>query len=327
MNNRRKLFMALGAGALAAPFASFAQQPGKVWRIGFLSSESPSSYRTRVEPLRAGLRERGYEEGRNLAIEFRWAEGKTELLPALAADLVRLKVDVIVTHGVLPVRAAQTATATIPIVFASTGDAVALGFAANLARPGGNLTGSVFFNLELNAKRVELIKEVLPGIAQLAVLVNPDSPNRRLLIQAMDDAVRSVKVNLQMHPVRKPGEFEGAFAAMAKQRAGAVVVNDDPMFISHATALAALAAKRRMPAIGFTELAEAGGLMSYGVNFPAMWRRAGIFVDKILKGARPGDIPIEQATTFELVINLKTAKALGIKIPQSILVRADKVIE
>ena len=327
MKNRRKLIFALGAGALVSPLSSFAQPQTKVWRIGYLSSETASSQRPRVEALRAGLRELGYEEGKNLVIDFRWAEGNHNRLPELAAELVRLKVDLLVTHAVLPLRAAKNATTTIPIVFPASGDVIALGFVTNLARPGGNMTGAIFFNRELAAKRVELLKDALPRLTQVAVLVNADSPTTPLVLQAMEATARASKVSLHKFPVRGPHEFEAAFASMLKKRVGAVAITDDPMFFSNAEVIAELAAKHRLPSVGPSSLAVAGGLMSYGVDFPAMWRRAATFVDKILKGTKPGDIPIEQATRFEMFVNMKTAKALGIKIPNLILVRADRMIE
>ena len=327
MNNRRKLLVALGAGALVSPLSSLAQPQTKVWRIGLLHSESLSRTQDRVDAFRAGLRELGYEEGKNLVIEFRWADGKYDRLPELAAELVRLKVDVILTHGTIPLRAAMNVTKTISIVTASSGDVVALGFVTNLARPGGNMTGAIFFATELAAKRVELLKDVLPRLTQVAVLVNPDNPNGSLLLQSMETTARSLKLTLHKFPVRGPHEFEAAFAAMVKKRVGAVAIPDDPMFINNPTVLAELAAKRSLPSVGPSDVAVAGGLMSYGVNFPGMFHRAATFVDKIFKGTKPGDIPIEQATRFEMIVNMKTAKALGIKIPNSILVRADRVIE
>ena len=327
MVSRRRLLIALGASSLSAPRPSFAQQQGKVWRIGFLSSESPSSYRTRVEALRAGLRDLGYEEGKNLVIEFRWAEGKNDLLPELAAELVRLKVDVLVTHGTIPLRAAKNATATIAIVFATSGDVIAMGFVTSLARPGGNMTGSIFFASELNAKRIEILKEVFPRITQVGVLSNQGNPANSAMLQTMQTTARSLKVTLHEFPVRGPREFDSALSAMVKQRVGAVVFNEDPMFLANGKLIADLAAKRRLPSIAGSEFVEAGGLMSYGVNLLGLYRRAAFFVDKILKGTKPGDIPIEQATRFELIVNLKTAKALGVNIPQTLLQRADKVIE
>ena len=326
MNNRRKLLTALGAGVLTVPFGSFAQQQGKVWRIGFLGSESASGFRTRVDAVRAGLRDFGYEEGKNIVIEFRWAEGKNDRLPELAAKLVRLNVDVLVTAA-RGVRAAKQATTTIPIVQASGSDPVALGLVASLARPGGNITGSTFFITELAAKRIEVIKDAFPHVTQVAVLVGPGSRTTGTMLQAMETTARSVKVTLHQFAVRGPHEFDSALAAMVKKRVGAVAVLDQPMFITNAKAIADLAAKQRLPLIGSGEVAEAGGVIGYGANLLDLYRRVGYFVDKILKGAKPGDLPIEQPTRFELVVNMKTAKALGIKIPNSILVRADRLIE
>jgi putative ABC transport system substrate-binding protein len=328
MNNRRKLIVAIGAGALTAPLASFAQrQAAKVPRIGFLGALSASDFESRVDALRAGLRDLGYVEGQNLIIEFRWAEGKYDRLPELAAELVRLKVDILVTHATVGTRAAKQATTTIPIVMAASGDPVAAGVVASLARPGGNITGSAFFNLELGAKRLELLKEAVPRIKRVAVLLHLDSATNGLQLDAMEPAAKSLKVELQQFKVRGPNEFESAFTAMAKRRVDAVVINEEPMLIANAKGIADLAAKQRLPSIGFKEIAETGGLMAYGVNILEMYRRAAVFIDKILKGTNPSELPIEQATRFELVINRKTAKAVGIKIPNSILFRADTVIE
>ena len=327
-STRRKLLIALGASVLATPLASLAQQQvAKVPRIGFLGSTSASGYATQIEALRAGLRELGYIEGKNIVIEYRWAEGKYERLPELAAELVRLKVDILVTHASAGSIAAKQATTTIPIVMAAVGDPVAAGFAASLARPGGNMTGSAFFNLELAAKRLELLKKAFPRTKRVAVLLNLDSPVNALILEAMEPAAESLKMELQQFKVRGPNEFESAFTAMAKRRVDAVVINEDPVLIGNAKGIADLAAKQQFPSIGFKEIAEAGGLMAYGVNIPEMWHRAATFVDKILKGAKPGDLPVERSTKFELVVNMKTAKALGIKIPNSVLVRASMVIE
>ncbi len=292
-----------------------------------MGAESASGYTSRVDALRAGLRDLGYVEGKNIVIEFRWADGKNDRLPELAAELVRLKVDVLVTHAVPATRAAKQATTTIPIVTAAVADPVALGLVASLARPGGNITGSTFFFAEIIAKRLELLKEAMPRITQVAVLLNPDNPSMGPNFRAMELKAKSLKVVLQRFEARGPNEFENAFSAMAKKRVDAVAVVEDPMFIANAKGLADLAAKQRFSSIGFNEFAEAGGLIGYGANYLEMWRRAAYFVDKILKGAKPGDLPIEQPTRFELVVNMKTAKALGVKISQSILVRADKVIE
>jgi len=328
MNNRRKLLIALGAGALAAPLTSFAQQKGKVWRIGFLSPASASGFARQVEALRAGLRDLGYVEGKNIVIEFRWAEGKFERLPGLAAELVRLKVDVIVTHGNPGVIAAKNATSTLPIVMATSADPVALGFVASLARPGGNVTGLTGINPEVIAKRLELLKDAFPRTRQVAVLFNPDNPGyTRLVFPAMDATAKSLKLELHQFPVREPGEFNSAFAAMAKRRVDAVVTTDDSVLVANFGPITKLAAKLRLPSIGSTELAEVGGLMAYGANRLEQFRRTAYFVDRIFKGAKPADLPVEQATRFETVLNQKTAKALGLQFPQAVLARADRVIE
>jgi putative ABC transport system substrate-binding protein len=322
------MVIAWALGVFAPPLPAFAQQKGKVWRIGFLGTVSASGFAHRVDALRAGLRDLGYVEGKNLAIEYRWAEGKYERLPELAAELVRLKVDVIVTHGDPGILAAKTATTTIPIVFAIAGDPVASGFVASLARPGGNVTGMVGFNPEVSAKRLELLKDAFPRARQVAVLLNPDNPgNVRSYFPAMEATAKSLKLALQPFWVRGPGDIDSAFAAMAKRRVDAVASGDDPVLIVTARATANLAAKMRLPSIGGTEFAEAGGLMAYGANRLELFRRAAYFVDRIFKGAKPADLPVEQATRFELVLNQKTAKALGIQFPERVLARANRVIE
>jgi putative ABC transport system substrate-binding protein len=328
VNNRRKLLVALGAGGLAAPLISFAQQKGKVWRIGFLGAASASGISRRMDAFRAGLRDLGYVEGKNLVIEYRWAEEKYDRLPELAAELVRLKVEVIVTPGNPGIIAAKNATTTIPIVMAVSGDPVATGFVASLARPGGNITGMAGFGPEGSAKRLELLKDAFPRTRQVAVLLNPDNPgNIRLAFPAMEATAKSLKLELQPFGVRGPVEIDSAFAAMAKRRVDAVVSTDDGLFIANAGAIANLAAKLRLPSVGTSEFAEAGGLMAYGANRVEMFRRAAYFVDRIFKGAKPADLPVEQATRFETVLNQKTAKALGLQFPQAVLARADRVIE
>jgi len=325
--NRRKLLVALGAGALAAPLTSFAQQKGKVWRIGFLGLASASGSARRVDALRAGLRDLGYVEGKNLVIEYRWAEGNYERLPELAAELVRLEVDVIVTYGPGN-RAAKSATSTIPIVMAQSADPVALGLVASLARPGGNITGMASFGPEGAAKRLELLMDAFPRTRHIAVLLNPDNRgNIKLAFPAMEAAARSLKLELRQFGVRGPGDLDSAFAAMAKRPVDAVVTTDDAMLLANAGAIAKLAAKMRLPSVGFIEFAEAGGLMAYEANRRELFRRAAYFVDRILKGAKPADLPVEQATRFETVLNQKTAKALGLQFPQAVLARADRVIE
>jgi putative ABC transport system substrate-binding protein len=325
MNKRRKLLFVLGASALAAPLASFAQQQGKIWRVGVLGAGSPSGWMAMVDALRAGLRDLGYVEGKNIIIEYRWAEGKYERLPDLATELVGLKVDVIVSHATSGIGAAKKATATIPIVIASLGDPVASGFVTNLSRPGGNITGLSFFSREIAVKRIELLKEVMPRITRVALLTDRNMPPD--FQTPMEIAAKSLKLALEFINVESFDELEGSIVAMAKSSIGGVVVYESPMLISNAKAVGAIATKHRIASIGFKDVAEGGGLIAYGADIPKMWHRSATFVDKILKGAKSGDLPIEQATTFELVINIKTAKALGIKIPNSILVRADKVIE
>jgi putative ABC transport system substrate-binding protein len=325
---RRRITLAFGAAALA-PLASFAQQrPGKrIYQIGFLHSESAALIASRVEAFRKGLAELGYVEGRNIVIDFRWAEGRDERLSELAADLVRLKVDVMVATATAPVLAAKHATATIPIVFTTVGDAAATGIVASLAHPGGNATGSTFFSPELMAKRLELAKEAMPRITRVAVLVNPDSPLAVPILKAMEVTAKSEGVNVHRFDASNIGELNDAFAAMAQQRIDAVIVHDHPRLIVNRKTIADLATRQRLPAMGYGEFAEAGGLIGYGVNFDQLFYRAAYFVDKIVKGTDPRDLPVEQTTKFEFIINMKTAKALDIKIPNSILVRADRVIE
>ena len=331
MMKRRKLLIALGAGAFASPLGSFAQQQGKIPRVGFLAARSRSTLSAPdvyYDAFIQGMRDLGYIEGKNLVIEWRFTDGKYERLPELAAELVRLKVDLLVTHGTPGTLAAKRATTMIPIVMAVVGDAVASGLVPSLARPGGNVTGATFFNPELAAKRLEVLKDAFPRTKRVATLLNPDNPgNVGPTIKAMEITARSLKLELQRFEARGPGEFESVFAAMAKNRVDAVAINEDPMIIANVKAIADIAAKQRLRSIGFKEFAEAGGLLGYGVTLHEMFRRAGYFVDKILKGAKPGDIPIEQASRFELVINRKTAIAIGVTFPQSLLERVDKVIE
>jgi putative ABC transport system substrate-binding protein len=325
--NRRRFVAAIGA-ALATPLESFAQQPAKIARIGFLIPAYASSYASRVEALRAGLRDRGYVEGKDFVIEFRVADGKYDRLPDLAAELVRLEVDVIVTGGTPGTRAAKRATAGIPIVMAVSGDAVATGLIASLARPGGNVTGTTYFDPELHAKRLELLKEAVPHISRVGALINPDNPQATgTTLQALRRAADSLKVELVLFEARSPSDFERAFSAMAKRRVDAVEIVDDPMFLGNLRALAEIAANTRLPSTGAKEFAEAGGLIGYGVDFAGTFRRAAYFVDRILKGTKPNELPVEQATTFELVVSRKAASALGVKIPQQLLLRADKLIE
>jgi putative tryptophan/tyrosine transport system substrate-binding protein len=327
MINRRHVLM-LCFGALAAPLASLALEPqGKIPRIGFLISETGQA--SRIEALRAGLRDRGYVEGKNIAIELRSAEGNYDRLPDLAAELTRLRVDVLVAFGIKALAAASGATTTIPIVIpATSSDPVAMGLISSIARPGGNVTGSTTFGPEIMAKRLELLKEVMPGMMRVAVLVNPANPSFGPTFQQMDTAAKSLKLSLEPFQVRAPGEFVGVFAAIAKGRVDAMVVQDDTLFgEGNAKTIAGLAARQRLLAVGSKGFAEAGGTIGLGGTDVELYRRGAYFVDRILKGSAPGDLPIEQATKFDLVVNLKTARALGLTIPRTILLRADRVIE
>jgi len=327
---KRREFISLLGGAAATtawPIAALAQQPTKVARIGFVGATAADGLPERVVAFRAGLRALGYQEGRDIVIEFRWADGRYERLPALFDELARRDVDVIVTHGTPGVLAAKQATATIPIVMATSGDAEGSGLVASLARPGGNVTGLTFFNPELAAKRFELLKEILPSLTEVGLLLNPANPINEPIVPII--RLTAQALGLEVHPfgVRGPAEFEHAFAAMAARRVGAVVVIDDATLIDNAPAVARLALQHRLPSSGWPDYALAGGLVAYGVNFPDLFRRAATFVDKILKGAKPADLPVERATKFETVVNLKIAKALGLDVPTAILLRADQVIE
>jgi ABC-type uncharacterized transport system substrate-binding protein len=328
VTTRRRFLVVLAGGLLAAPRVADAQPTGKVYRVGYLTAGSLTANPRVLEALRQRLHELGWIEGQNIVIEYRSAEGRLDRLPDLAAELVRLGVDVIVAAPTPAARAAKNATGRIPIVGVSLTDPVGLGLIASLARPGGNVTGvSYSVGVDIFGKDLELLKEVVPKVQRIAVLSNPDSPAQPLTIRNIKGAARSLGLQLQLLEARGPEDFDGAFAAMARDRAGALFVVTDPVFIPHRVRLVGLAARYRLPSI-FTQRADvdAGGLMSYGPNFPDMYRRAATYVDKILKGAKPADLPVEQPTTFELVINLRTAKALGLTIPPTLLARADDVI-
>ena len=316
-------------GILTAPLESDAQQAGKVYRIGFIHTAAPEEVAHLAKALGEGLRELGYVEGRNIVFERRSANGKQERLPALAAELVRLKVDVIVTGANPVIAAVKQATATIPVVMAVSRDPVGAGFIASLARPGGNITGLANDPTpEILSKNLELLKEAAPGVSRVAFLWNPVPPGAGTYKNVVESAARKLGVAFQSVEVRGRNEFEGAFAAMVRERADGVVVAGDPVIFGPRSQVVILAARNRLPAVyAQREFAEAGGLMSYGPNVADQFRRAATYVDKILKGAKPGNLPVEQATKFEFVINLKTAKTLGLPIPQSVLIRADQVIE
>jgi ABC-type uncharacterized transport system substrate-binding protein len=325
---RRREVIAGLAGVVASwPRVACAQQAGKVARIGFLGATFASSWANRMEAFRSGLRDLGYVEGKNILIESRWAEEQYDQLPALAAELVRLKVDVLLTYGTPGTLAAKRATTDIPIIFLYSGEAVAAGLVASLPRPGGNITGSTYFLPQLLAKRLELLREVMPHITRVAILVNPDNPLFKSTLPVLEISANSLKIELQQFDAHSPSEFEVAFLAMANRRIDAILFQEDAIFLENLRAIAYLAAKQALPFAGPSEFAEAGALIGYGVDFLEMCRRTAVFVDKILKGAKPGDLPIEQPTKFELVVNLRTAKALGLDVPPSLLARADEVIE
>jgi putative ABC transport system substrate-binding protein len=325
---RRRNFITILAGAAAYPLLAGAQQKAMPV-IGFLGVASPGPYAPFVAAFHRGLSETGYVEGRNFAIEFRWAEGHYDRLPALATDLVSRKVDVVVTSGgVASALAAKTASSTIPIVSVIGGEPVAAGLIASLARPGGNLTGVSFLTVELMPKRLELLCELIPQARVIALLVNPNSPNAELLIRAMQEAARAKGVKLALLKAGTEGEIDAAFASLVQLQAGALVVDPDSLFNAQREQLVALASRHAVPAIyEGRSFAAAGGLISYGTSLTAVYRQVGIYAGRILKGEKPAELPVQQPTTFELVVNLNTAKALGLTVPPSILARADEVIE
>ncbi len=326
--DRRTFITVVSASILAAPLAPEAQQPEKLSRIGFLGPAAERVYMEALLSLRAGLRELGYVEGKNIAFQYRFAEDKYDRLPGLAAELVRDKVDVIVVHSTPGTLAAKQATRMIPIVMVNVADPVGTGLVTSLARPGGHTTGVSNIDVGLAAKRLELLKEVLPKLSLVGVLRNPNNPSGEPQFKETQAAARSLGIEIQLFDVRDTKELEGTFSEMAKARADAFTVMGNPLFLSHQKQIANLATTKRLPSVfARNENVEAGGLMSYGPTFADQFRQAATYVDKILKGAKPGDLPVEEPTRMYLVINLKTAKALGLTIPQSVLGRADQVIE
>ena len=323
---KRREFITLIGGAAAWPLAARAQQT-KVPTIGVLGSATASSQGEWVAAFAHRLHELGWSEGRTVATEVRWAEGRSERATELAAEFVRLKVDVIVTWGNAQVLTAKRATALIPIVFATAGDPLGTGLVANLARPGGNVTGLSNQQIDIAAKRLELLREVVPNLRRLSVMTRVGNPGAALEIAEIQAAARTLGLEVAISEIRRAEDIAPALEAL-KERADALYVNADSLFLTHQTRINILALAARLPTMhGFRELVETGGLMSYAPNFPEMFRRAADFVDKILRGAKPGDIPVEQPTKFDLVINLTTAKALGLTVPESFLLRADKLIE
>ena len=318
----KRASIAVALGILFAPLVGQTQQAGRIPRIGLLD------YAAFWEPLRQGLRDLGYVEGQNIAFVYRPSEGRSERLPDLAADLVRLKVDVIVSYGTPATRTAKHATTTIPIVMVGIGDPLRTGLVASLARPGGNITGNVILGPEIITKRLQLLKEAVPKASRVALLYNPENPSNALNVQELQVGAPALGVTLQWVKVSSPDQFESALSAMTRGRPDALIVTADPMHQLYVGRVVDFAAKNRLPVMyQVKENVIAGGLMSYGASLPDLFRRAATYVDKILKGAKPAALPVEQPTTFELAINLKTAKALGLTIPQSILARADQIVQ
>jgi ABC-type uncharacterized transport system substrate-binding protein len=323
--DRRRFLLTSVAGAFAAPPDAGARQTAKVPRVGVLFGSPASSW---IEALRQGLRDVGLVEGRTVLTEWRSAEGRYERLPGLAAELVRLSVDVLIAHPTVAVQAARRATTTIPIVMPASADPVGAGLVESLARPGGNVTGSTFISSEITGKRLELLKEMLPHATSVALVANPDNPATALQLTQARAAGSVLRVRLRLIEVRAETQLDAAFAVLLRDRADALSVIDDPMLGSKRADIVKRVARARLPAIyGWRDWVDAGGLMSLGANVDEMFRQAGGYVDKILRGAKPADLPIEQPTKFEFVINLKTAKALGLALPPSLLARADQVIE
>jgi putative ABC transport system substrate-binding protein len=321
------LIATLALGILGMPLVAGAQQTGKVYRVGFLW-DSPAVWPHALESFRRGLRDLGWVEGQNIVVEYRWAEGRFDSLPGLAEELVRLKVDVIVAPTSIYAGAAKRATSTIPIVFASHADPIGSGHVASLARPGGNITGLSLMMTETNVKGLELLKEAVPGLSRVAAVWDPATPSHGPGLRAVEAAGSALGLRVQPVAVRSATEFDSAFSSISRERAGGVLVLSTPLFIAGARRLADLAMKHKLPTMfGPRAHAEAGGLLSFGPDRADLFRRAATYVDKILKGTKPADLPVEQPMRFELVINLKTAKALGLTIPPTVLIRAEQVIQ
>jgi len=326
--DRRRVLAIIAGGLLAAPLAAEAQQAGKVYRIGMLETRSTILNMANIDAFRQGLLELGYKEGQNLEIVYRSSDGRDQRFPGLASELVRLQVDLILTRGTPAALAAKSATRTIPVVMAASGDPVGSGLVASLGRPGGNVTGLSLYNVEIYAKRVELLRELVPRLTRIAGLFNMSNPVLPLQWKEVERAARHLGIQPQLLDVRRSEDLSRAFDAAAKQHAQALIVGLDGVTQGNLRPIAELAAKQRLPSIyGSKEYVDVGGLITYGVSDPSMYHGAATFVDKIFKGAKPADLPIEQPTKFELIINLKTAKVLGLTIPQSLLQQADQVIE
>ena len=326
MMNRREALIAL-LSAAAVVRTSFARQDPKVYRVGFLGTAFASGYVRELDWIREGLRKVGLVEGKNITIEYRWAEGKPERSREIAKEFVSLKLDAILVHGLPGALAAARETSTIPIVMADGGDPVAAGLAQSLARPGRNVTGSFSFIAEEVGKRLQLLKEVQPRMARVAFLASSVDLALDVKRNALRAAAKSTNVEVQEFLIRDPADLPGTFNAMTRAGADGALINNEPLLNSQAGTIAALAAALRLPSVGYATFADSGGLLAYGANRPALYGRAAYFLDRIFKGAPPGDIPFERAARFDVIVNLKTAKALGIPIPKSILALADRVIE
>ena len=324
---RREFIKAAGVSILGFPLAAQAQQPAKLPVIGFLGANTPAAQRRSTEALIQRLRELGWNEGRNIAIEYRWAEGSSERSPKLIAEFVELPVDVIVTHAPLNVIAAKRATSTIPIVFAAVGDPVGIGVVASLSRPGGNVTGLSLQSADLAGKRLEILREIIPGLRRVVVLTNADSPNAALEIREVQSAAQTLGFDVVFEKIRRAEDIAPALA-VPKAGTDALYVQTDPIFNTHRSRIMALALDARVPTIsGTREYVEAGSLISYGANLTDLFRRAGDIVDKILRGAKPSDLPVQQPTKFDLMLNLKTARTLGLDLSASLIARAEEVVE
>jgi putative ABC transport system substrate-binding protein len=323
---RRELITLLGS-AVILPRIAHAQSSSRIVRIGFLGITVASSWASRLDALRSGLRGLGYELDKNVVIEDLWAEEHYDRLPALASELVRRKVDAILTYGTPGTLAAKRATTDIPIIFVYAGDAVAAGLVASLSRPEANVTGQTYFLPELMAKRLELLKDAIPHITRVAVLVKPDNPLFKTTLPVLQSAADILKIELRQFVAHGPTEFEPAIAEMIKNRVEGIVVQEDAVYLTNSRKIIEFATKRSLPVASSGEFGEAGALIAYGADFHDMCRRAALFVDKILRGAKPGELPVERATKFETVFNMRTAKMLGLSVPPLALLRADRVIE
>ena len=327
----RRTFLIGSLVVFAASRAVNSQQTGKVYRIGFLGIANASSWASQIAALRQGLRDLGYEEGKNLVIEYRWANEDFDRLPKLAAELVSVKVDLIVTHGTPGSRAAKQATTTIPIVMAAVGDPVRSGLVASLAHPGGNLTGNSILEFDLTLKRLQLVREVIPKASRVGLLYVPGTQIGAVTVggaRAVDDAAGSLGMRVHRFGIREPNDLASALATMAKEKTDALMMGTDALLVVHYGEIARLAVQHRLPTVGAAkQFVGAGGLFAYGVNVVETYRHAAVYVDKIIRGAKPADLPIEQPTKYVLAVNLNTAKALGLTIPQALLLRADEVIQ